>query len=148
MTKKDRHDSIINLISEQEICTQEELTEKLISLGYNVSQATVSRDINELNLIKTEGANKKYKYTVTKVTEGVLSPQIINLFKQVTISMACANNLLVIKTLAGNANTAGMAVDQMHFSQVVGTIAGDDTLLVVAKSNSDAEFILKSLRML
>lgn len=148
MTKKERHLLIIKLISEFEIYTQEELTEKLISLGHNVSQSTVSRDINELNLIKVEGDNKKSKYTKVNVSSETLTTQIINLFKQVTLTMACANNLIVIKTLAGNANTAGMAVDQMHFSQVLGTIAGDDTLLVVAKSNSDAEYILKSLRTL
>ncbi len=148
MTKKERHSLIIKLISEYEISTQEELTEKLLNLGYDVSQSTVSRDINELNLIKTEGTNNKFKYTRVNISSETLTPQIINLFKQVTLSMTCANNLLVIKTLAGNASSAGMAVDQMHFTQILGTIAGDDTLLVVAKSNADAEYILKSLRML
>lgn len=148
MNKKTRHNEIINLINNYEICTQDELTEKLISLGYNVSQSTVSRDINELNLIKTEGTKNKFKYTKANVVSGEITPQIISLFKQVTVSMTCANNLLVIKTLAGNANTAGMAVDQMHFSQILGTIAGDDTLLVVAKTNADAEYIIKSLRTL
>lgn len=148
MTKKERLDLILDLISQYEICTQEELTALLISKGYNVSQSTISRDLNELNLIKTEGTDKKYKYTKTGIKNTSLTPQLINLFKQVTLSMACANNLIVIKTLAGNANTAGLAVDEMNFSQVLGTIAGDDTLLVVAKSNSDAEYILKSLRML
>ena len=148
MNKKTRHNEIINLINNYEICTQDELTEKLIALGYNVSQSTVSRDINELNLIKTEGTKNKFKYTKANVISGEITPQIISLFKQVTVSMTCANNLLVIKTLAGNANTAGMAVDQMHFSQILGTIAGDDTLLVVAKTNADAEYIIKSLRTL
>lgn len=148
MTKKERLNLILELITENEICTQEELTEILVAKGYNVSQSTISRDLNELNLIKVEGSNKKYKYAKTSLADKELTPQIINLFKQVTISMACANNLIVIKTLAGNANTAGMAVDQMHFSQVLGTIAGDDTLLIVANSNSDAEYIVKSLRML
>ena len=148
MTKKERHNAIITLINENEICTQEELTEILISKGFNVSQSTISRDINDLNIIKTEGSNKKNKYTQVNVNKSVLTSQMVNLFKQVTISMACANNLLVIKTLAGNANTAGTAVDQMHFSQILGTIAGDDTLLVVTKTNTDAEFILKSLKVL
>lgn len=146
MTKKERLNLILSLISEYEICTQEELTDLLISKGYNVSQSTISRDLNELNLIKTEGINKKYKYTKPGFLDNQPKQQIINLFKQVTVSMSCANNLIVIKTLSGNANTAGMAVDEMHFSQVLGTIAGDDTLLIVAKSNSDAEYILKSLR--
>ena len=146
MKKSERLKLISKIIQEKEISTQDELTSELILSGANISQSTVSRDLNELNLIKTEGLVKKFKYKQANITEGAPSAQIINLFKQVTVSMAVANNLLVIKTLAGNANTAGIAVDQMHFSQVLGTIAGDDTLLVVAKTNSDAEYILKSLR--
>lgn len=147
MSKNDRLKAIENLIIENEIDTQEELTEKLNDLGFDVSQATVSRDINQLNLIKVEGLVKKFKYAKVNAG-GNLSEQIVNLFKQVTLSIACANNLLVIKTLAGNASAAGMAFDEMHFPQVLGTVAGDDTLLVVAKTNSDAEIILKSLRTL
>lgn len=148
MTKKERLSIILKLIDEKEIGTQEELTDELISLGYNVSQSTVSRDINELNLIKIEGLNKKVKYSKAMIGGGNLSAQMINLFKQVTISITCANNLLVVKTLSGNASSAGTAIDQMHMPQILGTIAGDDTVLVVAKSNSDAEFVLKSLRLI
>ena len=148
MSKNKRHEEILKLIKEQEISTQEELTDVLIHKGYNVSQSTVSRDINELNLVKIDGEEKKTKFKQAKIIEEKANQQVINLFRQVTVSMATSNNLLVIKTLAGNANTAGIAVDQMHFSGILGTIAGDDTLLVVAKTNSDAEFILKSLRLL
>lgn len=147
MSKKERLLAINNLINEFEIDTQEELTEKLISLGFNVSQATVSRDINELNLIKVEGVNKKFKYKAVDDNLN-LSKKIVDLFKQITLSIACANNLIVIKTLAGNASSAGMAFDEMQFPQVLGTVAGDDTLLVIAKTNSDAEIIMKKLRML
>ena len=146
MTKKDRLNAIEKLISENEIDTQEELTSRLNELGYNVSQATVSRDIKELNIIKIEGLNTKFKYA--KPLSIDLSTNIVSLFKQVTLSVVSANNLIVIKTLPGNANSAGVAFDQMHFSGVLGTVAGDDTLLVVAKTNSDAEIILKSLRTL
>ncbi len=148
MSKKQRLLDIEKLILKHEISTQEELTEKLSELGYNVSQATVSRDINDLDLVKVEGVSKKFKYSKSKATASKISPQIINLFKQVTISMTFANNLIVIKTLAGNANAAGMAIDEMRIPEVLGTIAGDDTLLVVAKTNSDAEMIIKSLRVL
>ena len=147
MSKKERLLAINNLINEFEIDTQEELTEKLNSLGFNVSQATVSRDINELNLIKVEGVNKKFKYKAVYDNLN-LSKKIVDLFKQITLSIACANNLIVIKTLAGNASSAGMAFDEMQFPQVLGTVAGDDTLLVIAKTNSDAEIIMKKLRML
>ncbi len=148
MIKKDRLTAIEKLISEYEIDTQEELTSRLISMGYNVSQSTVSRDINKLNLIKMSGVTKKSKYVKANTASGELSPQFVSLFKQVTISVACANNLIVIKTLAGNASSAGMAFDEMRFPQVLGTVAGDDTLLVVAKTNTDAEIILKRLRTL
>ena len=148
MTKKQRLSIIENLISKNEVSTQEELTALLVESGYEVSQSTISRDINELNLIKVEGVNKKFKYAKAETSKAKLNLQIVSLFKQVTLSMVAANNLIVIKTLAGNASAAGMALDEMHLSQVLGTIAGDDTLLVVAKTNADAEIIIKSLRAL
>ncbi len=145
MTKNDRLNYIKKIIVEREISTQEELTQVLIDAGFNVSQATVSRDINELNLIKVEGINKKFKYFFPEIT-GETPQKIIDLFKNVTVSINCANNLIVVKTLAGNAGTAGMAIDHMQIPGVLGTIAGDDVLLIIAKSNSDAEVIVKSLR--
>jgi len=148
MIKKTRRDVIIELISNNDISTQEELTEQLQNKGFNVSQATVSRDIKELNLVKVEGLNKKYKYSKIDITNQNLSPQIINLFKQIVVSIECANNIIVVKTLSGNASAAGMAIDQMHFSQVLGTVAGDDTVLIVTKTSSDAEVVIKGLRSL
>ena len=148
MIKKSRREAILNLITENDISTQEELTEQLIKLGFDVSQATVSRDIKELNLIKVEGVNKKYKYAKVELGKGELSPQIINLFKQITLSIECANNIIVVKTLSGNASAAGMAIDQMHFSQILGTVAGDDTVLIVTKTSADADIVIKGLRSL
>ena len=148
MTKKDRLNKILSLIELYEIDTQEELTDKLNELGYDVSQATVSRDINELNLIKTSGNLKKFRYTKATVTNLEIPEKLVNLYKHVVLSLSCVNNLIVIKTLAGNAGSAGMVVDAMHFTEVLGTIAGDDTLLVIAKTNSDAETIVKSLKVL
>lgn len=145
MVKNTRHEEIIKLISEKEVRTQEELTFLLIKKGYDVSQSTVSRDIKELNLIKIECENG-YKYTKAEIDENKISPQIINLFKQITLSTDIANNLIVIKTLSGNASAAGMAIDEMRLPQVIGTVAGDDTVLIITKSNADAEIILKSLR--
>ena len=148
MTKRERLQIILNLIVNEEISTQEELTARLSELGYEISQSTISRDINELNLIKGEGVQKKYRYVQAKVESVDASPQILNLLKQITVSISSANNLVVIKTLSGNAGAAGMAIDGMHFPQVIGTVAGDDTLLIVAKSNSDAEVVVKALRNL
>jgi transcriptional regulator of arginine metabolism len=148
MAKKDRLEKIKSLINEYEISTQEELTEMLNKEGYDVSQATVSRDINKLNLVKAEGLQKKTKYILSSAEKSNVSDKIIDLFKQITLSISSVNNLIIVKTLNGNGNSAGMAIDKMNFSEVLGTIAGDDTLLVVTKSEADANFIVKSLRML
>lgn len=147
MTKKERLKIIVDLIEEKEVGTQEELTELLNKRGYNVSQATISRDIKELNLVKGEGKNVKSRYIRFSAGDNV-SPKIVELFKHVTTSISCVNNLIVIKTLSGNAGTAGMAIDGMRYPQVVGSIAGDDTLLVITKNEADAQLIVKSLRML
>ena len=146
MTKKERLNAIYSIIGEYEISTQEELTEKLNERGFNVSQATVSRDINELELIKTEGATRKSIYRRADKINTDIPQKIKDLFRQITLSIVSANNLIVVKTLNGNGSSAGMAIDQMHIPQILGTIAGDDTLLIVAKNNADAEIILRILR--
>ena len=146
MTKKDRQKIIIELVNEFEIDTQEELTDKLNSRGVEVTQATVSRDINELNLIKVAGKQKKYKYSQVDVKSSALSEKIVGLFREIVVSTTCVNNLIIVKTLSGNAQAAGMVVDKMAMPQVLGSIAGDDTLLIVSKSNLDAEIMLKRLK--
>lgn len=146
MAKKDRQKTILSVIDDFEIDTQEELTEKLVEMGLKVSQATVSRDINELNLVKVPGKEKKTRYSVSKTVDAKIPQKIIDLFKQVSLSCVAVNNLIVLKTLSGNAGTAGMAIDEMHFPQILGTIAGDDTLLIITKSNSDADAVIRSIR--
>ena len=147
MTKNERLKAIEKIILDFEISSQEELMEQLSLQGYNVSQSTISRDINELNIIKTEGVVKKFKYAKPIIADKI-SSQIYNLFKHATTSISSANNLIVIKTLAGNASAVGMAVDEMHFSEILGTVAGDDTLLIITKTNTDAESVIKTLRSL
>ena len=146
MIKKNRHSAILSLISENEICTQEELTSELIKQGYDVSQSTVSRDINELNLIKTEGKTKKSIYVQALSSQNKISEQQINLLKHILVSVSFANNIVVVKTLSGNAGSAGMVIDEINFPQVLGCVAGDDVVLIIAKSNSDAEIVSKALR--
>ena len=146
MIKKNRHNAILNLIAEKEICTQEELTSELIEQGFDVSQSTVSRDINELNLVKTEGESKKSKYIQAFSTQNKVSEQRINLLKQILVSVSSANNIVVVKTLSGNAGSAGMVIDELNFSQVLGCVAGDDVVIIIAKSNTDAEIVSKTLR--
>jgi transcriptional regulator of arginine metabolism len=147
MNRKERLKIIIRAIENENIRTQEELTSKLLSLGVSTSQATISRDIKELNLIKIDDGVGGYKYARPIQCEEVPS-RVISLFKQIVTSIECANNLIVIKTLSGNAGAAGMAIDEMKLPQVLGTIAGDDTALIIAKNNSDADVVVKSLRTL
>lgn len=148
MTKKERLSIITSLIENEEISTQEELTERLNELGYNVSQSTVSRDINHLNLIKIEGTNKRFKYVKTDIVSQKISPQRLEFLRHIISSVDCANNLVVIKTLAGNANSVGIAIDEMHFPEILGTVAGDDTLLIIARTTSDAEVLVKTLKII
>ena len=146
MSKKQRHNDIIKLIEEREIETQEMLTEALIKLGYKVSQSTVSRDINQLNLLKVEGENKKSYYIKAIDTSQQVSKQKISIIEQSILSVEYANNLIVVKTLSGHANAVALIVDEMNFPQVLGSIAGDDTVLIITKTINDAEIVTKSLR--
>ena len=148
MLKKERQKIILNIISENEIETQEELAQKLNDAGYFTTQSTVSRDIKELNLIKVSGKTKKIKYAKPIETHENVSSNLINLFKSVVTSITAVNNLIVVKTITGNAQSAGNVVDKMYFSQVIGSVAGDDTLLVITKSNSEAKIVLKKLKEL
>jgi transcriptional regulator of arginine metabolism len=146
MTKKERLVLIEKLIEKYDIATQDELTVRCLELGYDISQSTISRDIKELNLIKVDDGKGGVKYSKSVINANKLSPQIINLFKHITISIESANNLIVLKTLSGNAGTAGTALDEMKLPQVLGTVAGDDTVLIIAKSNADADIIVKTLK--
>jgi len=148
MSKKKRLIEIVNLIENNEIDTQEELTAKLIERGFEGSQATVSRDINDLGLIKCAGRTKKFKYCKPIPIDVNVSETKVAIFKQVVESITQASNLIVIKTHEGSANSVGSVVDCLHLPQILGTIAGDDTLLIVAKDVQDAELVVKSLRTL
>ena len=148
MLKKDRHAKILEIIRQNEIDTQGELTQKLNEIGVEVTQATISRDIQVLHLIKIAGKVKKYKYAFIDKRENFIPDKIVNLFKEILVSITCVNNLIVIKTLSGNASAAGMVVDRMNFSEILGCVAGDDTLLIITKSNSDAEMVIKEFKEL
>jgi len=146
MKKSERLKIILSVIEENEVDTQEELTELLIKKGLSVSQSTISRDISELNLIKGAGKTKKFRYIKANSGNKEIPQRVIDMFKQVTISITSAENLVVIKTLSGNAGTVGSAIDAMGMPLILGTIAGDDTLLAVTKNAQDAYTVVKSLR--
>lgn len=145
MTKNKRHDAILKLIESEEIENQEELTKRLNECGISVSQATVSRDINEMGVVKEKGVSKKTRFCVDKPERPEIPEKISELFKHIVVGIHYVNNMIIVNTLAGNASSAGMAVDAMKFAEILGTIAGDDTLLIIAKSDKDAENAYKIL---
>jgi hypothetical protein len=161
-----RGDSIYTNCREEEIGLLEEifsLLNEISKLDYVISDRDIIYICNSIkngkkdNILelynkpltvgrKVNGKTKKSIYVLPKIEGNSVSPKIIELFRQVTLSIEAANNLLVIKTLAGNAGTAGMAIDHMGINNILGTIAGDDTLLIVAKTEKDAKIIEKGLK--
>ncbi|NLK17602.1 MAG: arginine repressor [Clostridiales bacterium] len=141
-----RQSKILELIAKTSIETQEELVEQLKSHGYNVTQATVSRDIKELGLTKIL-ENGKYKYAyLGDSAKANVNTKLINILRESVISIENAGNLIVIKTLSGSANAAAMVIDKLNIDFVLGSIAGDDTLLVVVKSAKKVQEVVASLR--
>ena len=140
-----RHAKILEIISQKEIETQEELCSELNKLNYVVTQATISRDIKDLHLFKVSGIEKKYRYAYINDSEGEISPKMKNLFRDCVVAVKCAQNLVVIKTLSGNGANAGTVVDKLNYPEIVGTVAGDDTLLVVCNSNEGAATVIDKI---
>ncbi|MBS5145215.1 MAG: arginine repressor [Butyricicoccus pullicaecorum] len=139
--KFQRQAKILDLIEKQEIETQEELSEQLRLIGYTTTQATVSRDIKELRLIKILSAQTgKYKYAVASTeVESSFSTRLRNIFKECVTDINIAQNIVVIKTLPGLGQAAAMAIDAMRNQAVVGSLGGDDTVFIVMKDNETAE---------
>lgn len=140
----DRHSKILEIINSENISTQEELTNRLRSVGYDVTQATVSRDIKKLRIVKAVNDSGESHYVANTAEE--TDPVTYNLFASSVISVRLALNLVVIKTLPGMAQAVGAVVDSIHLPQSLGSIAGDDTLMVIAENIQDAEIINKKLQ--
>ncbi len=132
--KYSRHAMILEIIDNNEIETQEELANKLNGEGYKVTQATVSRDIKELRLIKVLTKDGKYKYASIKHQDSMITDRFIKIFKDSVTSIDHAGNMIVIKTLPGAAQAAGAALDALDLKEVVGSLAGDDTIFIVVRS--------------
>lgn len=126
-----RHQKILELINTHEIDTQERLAEKLRQSGFNVTQATVSRDIKELQLVKHAGPSGRSCYTQSRVTDAPVSERFRKILRETILSIESAENIIVIKTLSGCANAAAEAIDTSNFPEIVGTIAGDNTIFMV-----------------
>ncbi len=145
MLRSARHAKILELISHKEIETQEELCAELNQLNYVVTQATISRDIRDLHLFKVSGIEKKYRYAYINDGESEISPKMKSLFRDCVLSVRAAQNLVVVKTLTGNGANAGAVVDKLNHVEVVGSVAGDDTLLIVCENNEGAEKVVEKI---
>ncbi|HHY13380.1 MAG TPA: arginine repressor [Thermoanaerobacterales bacterium] len=141
--KLDRHSKILEIIAKTPIETQSELAELLKEQGFHVTQATVSRDIKELRLIKVLTDDNRYKYALPDTSETTyISERLVRLFKESITGFDYSNNLIVIKTLTGAANAAAAAIDALEWNEIVGTIAGDDTILVIARYETGVSKLL------
>jgi len=136
-----RQNRILGLIKEHEIETQEKLAYLLKEDGFDVTQATVSRDIKELQLIKKLSSSGKYKYTLGMTTDAPITDRFVKIFKDTILSVASSGNLIVIKTLTGCANAAAEAIDSLSLPFMLGTIAGDNTILIVVDEEKNVFFL-------
>ena len=146
--KVERHSKIVELIGKYEIETQEELAEKLNQSGFNVTQATVSRDIRELKLTKIQGENGRQRYMVLESPRGTSAIKYIRILKDGFMSMDMAQNILVIKTVSGMAMAVAAALDALKFSEVVGCIAGDDTIMVAVRTVEDTQILMDKIHLM
>lgn len=143
-----RHTKILEIIEKNTIETQEEIVEKLKQLGMDVTQATVSRDIKELRLIKVMTNDQRYKYASIVQNENVISDKLLNVFIQSFVSCDYANNIIVVKTLPGMAQASASAIDSLKWQDIIGTIAGDDTIMIVCRAEKIAEQLVNKFNKL
>ena len=158
--KQNRHQKIAELVSRYEIETQEELAEKLKEIaktdengtikeaGFTVTQATISRDIRQMNLSKLPTGNGRQKYVILKKENELLSDKYIRVLRDAFVSMDMAQNILVMRTVSGMAMAVAAALDAIHFGEVVGCIAGDDTIMIAVRSVEDTRILMGKIREL
>ena len=146
--KTKRQTKILELIQKHDIETQEELSAYLTRDGYPVTQATVSRDIRELKLTKIAMDNGRQRYAVLSDADTGMAERLVRVLREGFVSMDYAGNILVIKTVSGMASAVGAAVDAIKLSEIIGSIAGDDTLMCVIRTEEDAVNIMNKLRKL
>ncbi len=141
---KAKRQALIRVIVEQQsIQTQEELAEALRAHGMVVTQATVSRDIKEMHLLKVLAEDGSYRYATMEKGDHGMNDRLIRMLADSVVEMNCVNNLIVIRTLSGSAHVAAEAVDSLKWAEILGTIAGDNTILVIVRSNEEVDVVLK-----
>lgn len=144
--KKIRHAKIIEMIQKHDVGTQEELAKYLREAGLAVTQATVSRDIKELKLSKISTRNGRQKYILLKQEDSHLGDKYIRVLRDGFSSMAMAQNILVVKTVSGMAMAVAAALDAMRFPEIVGCIAGDDTIFVAVRTVEETQALMENIR--
>ena len=143
MSSKTRQQILLDIVTLHEIDKQEDLVSILHEYGIDVTQATISRDIKQLGLVKVAGSTKKYRYTQVQFREKGLKNKYDNIFKECVLGLQSAGNILVIKTVSGAANSAGAYIDNLMIPTILGTISADDTIICVATTEKDAQDALK-----
>jgi transcriptional regulator of arginine metabolism len=146
--KNKRHMRILELITQESIYTQEELADRLKAMGEDVTQATVSRDIKEMKLVKVADGSGRSRYAAVGDQGGGLSARLIRVFADTVLGIEHSQNIILIRTLSGSANAAAEAVDALHWPEILGTIAGDNTFMVVVREEYPAFEVAEKLRAL
>ena len=144
--KAKRQDEIIRLVTEQELETQEQVAGQLRAKGYRVTQATVSRDIRELKLMKVASASGGYRYAPRVRNDLAVNERLARILSDSLIRAETASNLVVVHTLSGSANVSAEALDTLGWKEIAGTIAGDNTIFVACRSGQDADTVAERIR--
>ena len=145
MAKNDRQLKIMELINKHNISTQTELTARLNYAGFDATQATVSRDLQEMRIIKTMLSDGSYKYSAAGDGDIRINDKLQTVFEQCLVSVDYANNIVVIKTMSGAAQAVGYALDSFTWEGIVGSIAGDDTIMIVVRNEKGAKQLVARL---
>ena len=141
--KNERHKVILDIISSQNVETQEELGVQLQKRGYRVTQATISRDIKELHLIKVQAERGVYKYAVNESSTVLNAERMMRIFREVVVSIKGSGNIVVVNTLSGSGSAAGEAIDNFGIQEIIGSLAGDNTVFLVVEEHMRSGVIQK-----
>lgn len=146
--KKNRHQKIVEIIENHDVETQEELAGYLQKAGFTVTQATVSRDIRELQLSKIPSGNGRQKYVILKQDDSHMGDKYIRVLRDGFTSMDMAQNILVVKTVSGMAMAVAAAIDALKFPEIVGCIAGDDTIMVAVRTVEETQELMHKIHVM
>ncbi|MBW9170741.1 arginine repressor [Clostridium estertheticum] len=144
--KISRHAKIIEIIQSKDVETQEQLAQELKNNGFDITQATVSRDIKELKLIKVMNAHGTHIYSTSSPGDSFLSNKLVNIFSQTVLYVDNVDKFIVLKTISGAGAAAAEALDSLKFSGIVGTVAGDNTVFILVRNEEDSKDIIQKVK--